>query len=87
MVEQDRQLARILEAPEEKVGSNRFVVVITANHGMPSEPQTPQKRYFNNDIVDLVHKKFDPERAALVTHFEPGTTSCLSTKIGCGNWD
>lgn len=70
LVEQDRQLTRILEALEKKVGSNRFVVVITADHGMPSEPQTPRKRYFNTDIVELVHKKFDPARAALVTHFD-----------------
>jgi hypothetical protein len=71
LAEQDRQLARILEALEKKVGANRFVVVITADHGMPSEPQTPRKRYFSNDIVELVHKKFDPDRAALVSYFEP----------------
>lgn len=70
LAEQDRQLARILEALEKKVGANRFVVVITADHGMPSEPQAPRKRYFSNDIVELVHKKFDPDRAALVSHFE-----------------
>ncbi len=70
LAEQDRQLARILEALEKKIGANRFVVVITADHGMPSEPQTPRKRYFDKDIVQLVHKKFDPDRAALVSHFE-----------------
>jgi len=70
LAQQDRQLARILEALEKKVGGNRFVVVITADHGMPSEPHTPRKRYFNNDIVELVHKKFDPDRGALVSHFE-----------------
>jgi len=70
LAEQDRQLARILHALEKKAGANRFVVVITADHGMPSEPQAPRKRYFNKDIVELVHKKFDPDRAALVTHFD-----------------
>ena len=70
LVEQDGQLARILEALEKKVGSNRFVVVITADHGMPSEPQAPRKRYFNSDLVELIHKKFDPDRAAIVTHFD-----------------
>ncbi len=70
LAEQDRQLARILEALEKKVGANRFVVVITADHGMPPEPQAPRKRYFNKDIVELLHKKFDPDRAALVTHFD-----------------
>ena len=70
LAEQDRQLARILEALEKKAGTNRVVVVITADHGMPPEPQAPRKRYFNKDIVELVHKKFDPDRAALVTHFD-----------------
>ena len=28
------------------------------DHGTPPEPQAPRKRYFNKDIVDLVHKKF-----------------------------
>ena len=27
-------------------------------------------RYFNKDIVELLHKKVDPDRAALVTHFD-----------------
>jgi Type I phosphodiesterase / nucleotide pyrophosphatase len=70
LAEQDRQLARILETLDKKTGANRFVVVITADHGMPPEPQAPRKRYFNKDIVDLVHRKFDPERATLVTHFD-----------------
>ena len=70
LAEQDRQLARILEALEMKAGANRVVVVITADHGMPPEPQAPRKRYFNKDIVELVHKKFDPDRAVLVTHFD-----------------
>ncbi len=70
LAEQDRQLARILEALEKKAGAKRVVVVITADHGMPPEPQAPRKRYFNKDIVELVHKKFDPDRAALVTHFD-----------------
>jgi predicted AlkP superfamily pyrophosphatase or phosphodiesterase len=70
LAEQDRQLARILEALEKKAGANQVVVVITSDHGMPPEPKAPQKRYFNKDIVELVHKKFDPDRAALVTHFD-----------------
>jgi hypothetical protein len=70
LAEQDRQLARILQALEKKAGANGIVVVITADHGMPSEPQAPRKRYFDKEIVELVHKKFDPERAALVTHFD-----------------
>jgi hypothetical protein len=37
---------------------------------MPAEPRAPRKRYFNEDIVEPVHKKFDPDSAALVTHFD-----------------
>ena len=70
LAEQDRQMARILAALEKKAGADRVVVVITADHGMPAEPQSPRKRYFNKDIVELVHKKFDPDQAALVTHFD-----------------
>ena len=70
LAEQDRQLARIVDALARKAGANRFVVVITADHGMPPEPQAPRKRYFNQDIVELIQRKFDPERAALVTHFD-----------------
>jgi hypothetical protein len=81
LAEQDRQLARILEALEKKAGANRFVVVITADHGMPSEPEAPRKRYFSKDIVELVHKKFDPERAALVTHFDARNNQLFVDKV------
>src|ERR1051326_7837531 len=70
LAEQDRQLARILESLEKKAGAKQVVVVITADHGMPPEPQAPRKRYFNMYCVELCQKKFDPDRAALVTHFD-----------------
>jgi len=81
LAEQDRQLARILGALQEKAGANQVVVVITADHGMPPEPQTPRKRYFNKDIVELVHKKFDPDGAALVTHFDARNSQLFVDKI------
>ena len=46
LAEQDRQLARILEALEKKAGANRAVVVITADHGMPPEPQASSEEIF-----------------------------------------
>jgi len=70
LAEQDRQLGRVLRAVEAKAGQGKFVVVITADHGMPSEPKAPRKRYFDGDVVALVHQRFDPERRALVQHFE-----------------
>lgn len=40
------------------------------DHGMPPEPESPRKRYFSKAIVELIHKKFDPDRAALISHYE-----------------
>lgn len=38
---------------------------------MPSEPASPDRRHFAPSIVDLLHKKFDPEGKQLVTVYEP----------------
>lgn len=67
--EMDRHLARILRALEAKVGTN-YLLALTADHGMPSEPSSPDRRHFAQSIVDLLHEKFDPERK-LITAFEP----------------
>ena len=68
--EMDYQLARMLHALEAKVGNN-YLLAITADHGMPSEPPSPDGRHFAPSIVDLLHEKFDPERKQLITSFEP----------------
>jgi hypothetical protein len=68
--EMDRQLARILRALEAKVGHN-YLLALTADHGMPSEPSSPDRRHFAQSIVDLLHERFDPERKQLITAFEP----------------
>jgi predicted AlkP superfamily pyrophosphatase or phosphodiesterase len=65
----DRHLARILRALEAKVGTN-YLLALTADHGMPSEPSSPDRRHLAQSIVDLLHEKFDPERK-LITAFEP----------------
>ena len=65
----DRQLARMLTALEAKVGSN-YLLAVTADHGMPSEPPSPDRRHFAPSIVDLLHEKFDPEAKKLITSFE-----------------
>jgi len=67
--EMDRHLARILAALERKVGSD-YLLAVTADHGMPSDPASPDGRHLAPAIVDLLHAKFDPERR-LVTSFEP----------------
>jgi len=68
--EMDRQLARILRAIELKVG-NDYLIAVTADHGMPSEPSSPDRRHFAPSIVDLLHERFDPGAKQLVTSFEP----------------
>ena len=68
--EMDRHLARMLSALEAKVG-NDYLLAVTADHGMPSEPPSPDRRHFAPSIVDLLHEKFDPEGKQLITSFEP----------------
>jgi hypothetical protein len=68
--EMDRHLTRMLRALEAKVGNN-VLLALTADHGMPAEPSSPDRRHFAQSIVDLVHGKFDPETKQLITSFEP----------------
>jgi hypothetical protein len=68
--ELDRQIGRILSALESKVGQN-YLLAVTADHGMPSEPASPDRRHFAPSIVDLLHEKFDAEGKQLVTLYEP----------------
>ena len=68
--EMDRQLARLLTALEARVGHD-YLLAVTADHGMPSEPRSPERRHFAPDIVDLLHQKFDPQVKGLITSFEP----------------
>lgn len=67
--EMDRQLARILGALEAKVG-NDYLLAVTADHGMPSEPSSPDRRHLVPSVIDLLHEKFDPEAKQLITSFE-----------------
>jgi hypothetical protein len=68
--EMDRHLARMLSALETKVG-NSYLLAVTADHGMPSEPRSPNRRHFAPAIIDLLHERFDPKARQLITSFEP----------------
>jgi predicted AlkP superfamily pyrophosphatase or phosphodiesterase len=68
--EMDRHLARILGALEAKVGNN-YLLAVTADHGMPSEPSSPDRRHSAQAITDMLEEKFDPEAKQLITSFEP----------------
>ena len=60
----------MLRALEAKVGNN-YLLAVTADHGMPSKPSSPDRRHFAQSIVDLLHEKFDPQAKQLITSFEP----------------
>jgi arylsulfatase A-like enzyme len=68
--EMDRHLARVLSALEKKVGDN-YLLAVTADHGMPSEPSSADRRHYSPSITDLLNNEFDPEVKQLVTAFEP----------------
>ena len=68
--EMDLQLKRVLRALEARVGDD-YLVAVTADHGMPSEPPSSARRHLAPDIVDLLHQKFDPRATRLITSFEP----------------
>jgi Type I phosphodiesterase / nucleotide pyrophosphatase len=68
--EMDRHLTQMLRALEAKVGHN-YLLAVTADHGMPSEPSSPDRRHYAQSIVDLLDVKFDPGKKQLITSFEP----------------
>ena len=70
LAEMDRQLSRILTALQAKVGDD-YLLAVTADHGMPSEPPSPDRRHLAPAIVDLLHEHFDPQAKRLILSFEP----------------
>ena len=68
--EMDRQLTRMLRVLQAKVGNN-YLLAVTADHGMPPEPSSSDRRHLAPAIVDLLHQKFDPAAKQLITSFEP----------------
>jgi Type I phosphodiesterase / nucleotide pyrophosphatase len=68
VAEIDRQVGRILEAVAAKTGPEGYLVAITADYGMPPEPPAGRARRYNNDVIKLIHDRFDPE-GKLVTHY------------------
>jgi len=68
--EMDLQLKRVLSALEARVGDD-YLLAMTADHGMPSASPSSDRRHYVPDIVELLHRRFDPEAKGLVTSFEP----------------
>lgn len=69
LAELDRQLARLLDAVERKA-PGRYLIALTADHGMPAEPTGRALRVYAEDITKLVHDRLDPE-GKLVLQYEP----------------
>jgi len=67
LAELDRQVARALDVLDAKTDS-RYVVAVTADHGMPSPPG-PAHTHYNDDIVDLIHERFDASERRVVTYY------------------
>jgi hypothetical protein len=70
LVEIDKSVARMLAAVEAKVGKD-YLLAITADHGMPSEPANGRTRRYASDIVDLLNNRFDPDGKKAITYYEP----------------
>jgi predicted AlkP superfamily pyrophosphatase or phosphodiesterase len=68
----DRDLAGVVAALDAKPGRDRYVLAITADHGMPPEPDPRRggRRLYADEIVKLVHEKFDPGQGRLVQQYE-----------------
>ena len=69
LAELDRQFGRLVEAIERKA-PGRYLIALTADHGMPGEPAGTSLRAYTEDIIRLIHDRFDPE-GKLVLHYEP----------------
>ena len=60
LAELDRQIAAYLALMDKKAGPGRSVLVITADHGQPSEPP-PGGRVYLDDVIAQLSKRFDAE--------------------------
>jgi hypothetical protein len=68
MIELDRQVTRLLEIIDRKAGPNGRLLAVTADHGMPGEPQAG-RRHYPDQITARLHARFDPEDKKLVTYY------------------
>ena len=69
LAELDRQLSRALQIIERKAGRGRFVVVVTADHGMPGEPR-PGGRHYVDEIAKRIDARFAAGGGTVVQYFD-----------------
>jgi len=60
LAELDRQVTAYLQLIDKKAGPGRSLLVITADHGQPTEPPAGGRVYLD-DIKAQLNKRFDPE--------------------------
>jgi Type I phosphodiesterase / nucleotide pyrophosphatase len=87
LAELDRQIARTLEILERKAGTGRFVVAITADHGMPGEPR-PGGRHYTDQIAKRIDARFAPGGGTVVQYFNDPANYQIhldTTKLGSLN--
>jgi hypothetical protein len=75
MAELDRQMARVLQTLDRKAGAGRSVVAIAADHGMPAEPASGQRRFFLDDVAAAIHKRFDPSGRTVIQYLGDAANS------------
>jgi predicted AlkP superfamily pyrophosphatase or phosphodiesterase len=77
LAELDRQVAAYLELIDKKAGGpGRSVLVISADHGMPGEPKAPRRRYYLDEIIAILNKKFDPT-GAFIQYYDDAANNQL----------
>jgi predicted AlkP superfamily pyrophosphatase or phosphodiesterase len=70
LAELDRQITRVITALDRKAGPGQTVIAITADHGMASEPTGGHRRIYWDEVVEAVHRKFDPVEKKIVRYYE-----------------
>ena len=70
LIELDRQMARVIAALERKAGPGQTVIAITADHGMAPEPSNGHQRIYWDEVVEAIHRKFDPVEKKIVRYYE-----------------
>lgn len=68
LAEADRQLGRIRAALERAAGSRGWVLAVTGDHGMASEPPRGRSRHGYGEVDRLLRERFDPDGPGIVRH-------------------
>ncbi len=76
LAELDRQMAAYVALIDRKAGAGRSVIVFSADHGTPGEPTGSQRRYFLDEIIAALNKRFDPT-GAFIQYYDDAANNQL----------